>query len=51
MSITALVIIIVAAIILLFAGIKIIKGGLAQIIIGLIVLAGLGWASYRYFIK
>jgi hypothetical protein len=51
MSITVLVIIVVAALILLFIGVKIIKSCLPQIIIGLIILGALGYAAYRYFIK
>jgi hypothetical protein len=51
MSTTLLVIIIIVALILLFVGIKIAKSCLPKIIIGLIILAGLGYAAYRYFIK
>jgi hypothetical protein len=51
MSIPVLIIIIVAALILLFVAIKIIKGCLPQIIIGLVIIAVLAYVAYRYFIK
>ena len=51
MSITVLVIIVIVAIILFFVGIKILKSCLPQIIIGLIILAGLAYAAYRYFTR
>ena len=49
MSLPIVIVIIVAALILLFVGIKIIKSFLPKIIIGLIILAAIGYAAY-YFI-
>lgn len=51
MNITLLVIVVIVAIILFFVAIKIIKSCLPQIIIGLIILAGLAYAAYRFFTR
>ena len=51
MSVTVLVIVVIVAIILFFVVLKILKSCLPQIIIGLIILAGLAYAAYRFFTR
>jgi hypothetical protein len=51
MNITVLVIIVVAVLLLLFVGVRIIKSCLPKIIIGLLILGVLGYLAYTYLTK
>ena len=51
LSVWWLIVGIVVALILLFVAIKFIKSCLPRIVIGLIVLGGLAYLAYIYFIK
>ena len=51
MSLPIVIVIIVVALILLFVGIKIIKSCLPKIIIGLIILAAIGYAAYYFLTR
>ncbi len=51
MDVLLAIIIIIVALVLFYAAFKIIKGCLSKIVIGMIIVAGLGYLAYRFLTR